>query len=317
MKMTRILYGSDFHGSDAVFRKFLNAAVQYQANALVIGGDVTGKAMLPIVNKGDGVYEGYLFGRTETIRTKEEIEKLKKTISNVGFYPIVLEQDEADALEKDPELMSKRFEKEMCQRVREWLTLADQFLTPKKMTLYFMPGNDDLFSIDKVIKEFPNIKNPDMTSLPLDNDHEILGCSYANMTPWACARDLEELDLQKKMDELEKMVKNPETAVVVLHVPPISSNLDTCPELDKNLKIITSGGQVVMKPAGAQASRNLIEKVQPLLALHGHIHESPGHTHIGRTLCINAGSEYSESILKAAIINIEGPKVKGHILISG
>lgn len=315
--MIRILYGSDFHGSDVVFRKFLNAAVQYQANALVIGGDVTGKAMVPIVNKGDSVYEGYLFGRAETVRTKEEIEKLKKTISNVGFYPIVLEQDEANALEKDPELMSKRFEKEMCQRVREWLTLADQFLTPKKMTLYFMPGNDDSFSIDKVIKEFPNIKNPDMTSFPLDNDHEILGCSYANMTPWACVRDLEEPDLQNKMDELGKMVKNPETAIVVLHVPPISSNLDTCPALDKNLKIITSGGQVLMKSAGAQASRNFIEKVQPLLGLHGHIHESPGYTYIGRTLCINAGSEYVESILKAAIINIEGPKVKGHILISG
>ncbi len=317
MKMTRILYGSDFHGSDTVFRKFLNAANQYQANVLIVGGDVTGKAMTPIVNEGNGVYVGYLFGRKEEARTTDEIEKLKKTVSSVGFYPIVLEKDEADELEKSPEKMSKRFEYEMCQRVREWMALADEILTPKKMKMYFMPGNDDLASIDDAIAEYPNIINPDMSRHMIDDDHELVGCSYANMTPWQCARDLEEPELQKKVDELVALVQNPATAIAVLHVPPISSGLDTCPELDKNIKIVTSGGQVVMKAAGAQATRNFIEKVQPLLALHGHIHESPGHIHIGRTLCVNAGSEYAESILKAAIINIEGDKVKGHILISG
>jgi Icc-related predicted phosphoesterase len=317
MKMTRILYGSDFHGSDTVYRKFINAAFQYQASVLIVGGDVTGKGMIPIVNEGNGVYTGYLFGGRTDCHNPEEIEKLKKTISSVGFYPIVLEKDEADALEKDPESMSKRFESEMCQRVREWMILAEEKLTPKNISLYFMPGNDDLFSIDEVIKEFPNIKNPDMSHNMIDDTHELVGCSFANMTPWRCARDLEEPDLKKKNDELAAMVQNPATAIAVLHVPPIDSGLDTCPELDKNLKIVTMGGQVIMKGAGAHATREFIENVQPLLTLHGHIHESPGHKHIGRTLAINAGSEYAESILKAAIVNLEGDKVKGHILISG
>jgi uncharacterized protein len=317
MKMTRILYGSDFHGSDTVYRKFINAAYQYQASVLIVGGDVTGKGMIPIINEGSGVYTGYLFGARTDCRSKEEIDKFKKTISSVGFYPIVLEKDEADALEKDPGAMSKRFEAEMCQRVREWMILAEEKLTPKNISLYFMPGNDDLFSIDEVIKEFPNIKNPDMCHNMIDDEHELVGCSFANMTPWRCARDLEEPDLKKKNDELAAMVKDPSRTIAVLHVPPIDSGLDTCPELDKNLKIVTMGGQVVMKAAGAYATREFVEKVQPLLTLHGHIHESPGHKHIGRTLCINAGSEYAESILKAAIVNIEGDKVKGHILISG
>jgi Icc-related predicted phosphoesterase len=317
MKMTRILYGSDFHGSDTVYRKFINAAFQYQANVLIVGGDVTGKGMIPIVNEGNGVYTGYLFGARTDCRTPEEIEKLKKAISSVGFYPIVLEKDEADALEKDSASMSKRFEAEMCQRVREWMILAEEKLTPKNISLYFMPGNDDLFSIDDVIQEFPNIKNPDMSHNMIDDTHELVGCSFANMTPWRCARDLEEPDLKKKNDELAAMVQNPATAIAVLHVPPIDSGLDTCPELDKNLKIVTMGGQVIMKGAGAHATREFIENVQPLLTLHGHIHESPGHKHIGRTLAINAGSEYAESILKAAIVNLEGDKVKGHILISG
>ncbi len=238
MKMTRILYGSDFHGSDTVYRKFINAAFQYQANVLIVGGDVTGKGMIPIVNEGNGVYTGYLFGGRTDCRTQDEIDKFKKTISSVGFYPIVLEKDEADHLESDPAAMSERFEQEMCQRVREWMILAEEKLTPKGIKLFFMPGNDDLFSIDEVIKEFPNIKNPDMCRNMIDDEHELVGCSYANMTPWKCVRDLEEPDLKKKNDELAAMVQNPAKTIAVLHVPPIDSGLDSCPELDKDLKIV-------------------------------------------------------------------------------
>jgi Icc-related predicted phosphoesterase len=316
-KITRILYGSDFHGSEAVYRKFLSAAMQYQANVLIVGGDVTGKAMSPIVHQGGGHYMGYVFGRKEEPSSPEELEKLKKTISNVGFYPIVVEQDEAQALEASPALMSRRFDEEMCRRVREWMQLAEQTLVPHKKTLYFMPGNDDLDSIDAVIDEFPHVHNPDMKRLVIEDDYEIYGLSNANMTPWACARDLEEVDLEKKLAELETLVTNPERAIMALHVPPYGTNLDSCPELDKELRIITQGGQVVMKSAGSTSVKAFIERVQPMLTLHGHIHESPGHTRIGRTLAINAGSEYAEGILKAAIINLEGGKVKGHLLISG
>ncbi|RCK76753.1 MAG: hypothetical protein ANABAC_3178 [Anaerolineae bacterium] len=316
-KITRILYGSDFHGSEQVFRKFLNAASQYQAQVLIVGGDITGKAMIPVVNEGNGVYVGYLFGRREEARTPEELEKVKRTISNVGFYPVVLEKDEADELEKDRRKLDARFEEEMCKRVREWMILAEEKLAPQNKHLYFMPGNDDLASIDAEIEGFEHIHNPDMRRFEIVGGYELYGNSNANMTPWACARDLEEDELQKKLDQLAEMVQNPERAICVLHVPPYQSGLDTCPELDKDLKIVTQGGQVVMKSAGSIAVRKFIEKVQPLLTLHGHIHESPGHARIGRTLCINAGSEYAEGIMKAAIINLEDGKVKGHLLISG
>jgi Icc-related predicted phosphoesterase len=258
-----------------------------------------------------------MFGRREEACTPEELEKLKKTISNVGFYPIVVEKDEAAELEGDPDKMARRFEEEMTTRVRDWMALAEEKLTPAGIGFYFMPGNDDLYSIDAVINEFPYVKNPDMQCLTLRDEYDLLGNSNANMTPWACVRDVEEDVLQAKMEELAGMVTNPERSIVVLHVPPSDSGLDSCPELDKDLKIVTKGGQVLMKAAGSPAVRAFIEKVQPMLTLHGHIHESPGHTRIGRTLCINAGSEYAEGILKAAIINLEGGKVKGHLLISG
>jgi Icc-related predicted phosphoesterase len=316
-KMTRILYGSDFHGSDAVFRKFLASSRQYQATILIVGGDVTGKAMVPVIHQGNGLYTGSWFGKAESASTPEELARIKKDISNVGFYPIVIEKDEAEELENNPDKMTERFEKEMCQRVREWMTLAEEKLPPLNATLYFMPGNDDLASIDKVISEFQFIHNPDMSRFEIESGYEIVGLSKANMTPWRCARDVEEDDLAKDLETLSGMIKDPEHTIAVLHVPPYGSSLDTCPDLDKNLKIITSGGQVVMKSAGSTAVKAFIEKVQPMLSLHGHIHESPGHVRIGRTLAINAGSEYAEAIMKAAIINLENGKVKGHLLISG
>ena len=316
MKMIRILYGSDFHGSEAAFRKFISAGLQYKANILIVGGDVTGKAMIPVIHQGGGRYLAHLFGAEQVSTNPDELEKVRKTISNVGFYPIALEKDEAEELETNPDKMAARFEQEMCQRVREWLTLAEEKLVPQNISMYFMAGNDDLPSIDKTIAEFEHIYDPDMKHFSLDDGYELVGNSNANMTPWACARDIEEDELAKKLEILAGMIQNPERTIAVIHVPPFASGLDTCPDLDKDLKIITQGGQVVMKPAGSPAVKAFIEKVQPMLTLHGHIHESPGHVRNGRTLSINAGSEYAEGIMKAAIINLENGKVKGHMLIS-
>ena len=316
MGVTRVLYATDFHGSEAFFRKFLAAALQYKAQVLIVGGDVTGKAMVPVVHKGGGRYEGFLFNRREQPSTPAELEKLKQTISNVGFYPLVLEQDEADALEADAGRMSAVFERAMCDRIRSWLALADEKLTPQGIRLYFMPGNDDLYSIDAVIDEFPSVANPDGRRLWIDEDHELIGVSNANMTPWRCARDLEDEQLEARLTQVAALLERPSTAVMALHVPPYDSGIDVCPELDANLKIIARGGQILMKPVGSPAVRRLIERLQPLVTLHGHIHEAPGHTRIGRTLCINSGSEYAEGIMKAAILNLERDKVKGHMLIS-
>lgn len=314
--MTRILYGSDFHGSEAVFRKFLGSALQYKADILIVGGDVTGKAMIPVIHQGGGRYAAHLFGSGQIAANPDELGKIRKSISNVGFYPILLEKDEAGELEADAGKMSARFEQEMCQRIREWLTLAEEKLVPQNMTLYFMAGNDDLPSIDETIAEFKHVRNPDMQRFELDGGYELVGNSNANMTPWACARDIEEAELTAKLETLAGLIRDPQRTVAVLHVPPLGSGLDTCPELDKDLKIITQGGQVVMKAAGSAAVKAFIDKVQPMLTLHGHIHESPGHVRSGRTLSINAGSEYAEGIMKAAIINLENGRVKGHLLIS-
>ena len=175
MTMTRLLYASDFHGSNAFFRKFLAAALQYQAQVLIVGGDVTGKAMLPIVRLPQGRYLAHLFGRREEPSSPAELEKLRQTISNVGFYPVVLEPEEAAALEQDAYQMGILFERMMGDRVREWLTLAEEKLAPKGIRLFFMPGNDDLISIDPIIETFPGVANPDGRRLWLDDVLELTG----------------------------------------------------------------------------------------------------------------------------------------------
>src|ERR1700760_1547096 len=63
-------------------------------------------------------------------------------------------------------------------------------------------------------------------------------------------------------------------------------------------------GDVLRGPVGSTAVRKIIEHYQPLLAVHGHIHESGGERRIGDTLCINPGSEANHGILRGYLIDI-------------
>ena len=72
-----------------------------------------------------------------------------------------------------------------------------------------------------------------------------------------------------------------------------------------------------MAPVGATSVRKAIEEYQPLLGLHGHIHESRGVARLGRTICINPGSRYNEGILQGVIIDLEGNCVRNYQLTAG
>jgi uncharacterized protein len=70
-------------------------------------------------------------------------------------------------------------------------------------------------------------------------------------------------------------------------------------------------------PVGSTAVRQIIEEVQPLLALHGHIHESRGATRIGRTVAINSGSEYNTGRIHGAVVRFDDEHVIGHQFVIG
>jgi len=110
---------------------------------------------------------------------------------------------------------------------------------------------------------------------------------------------------------------NSRTAIVNVHVPPFGSGLDEAPVLDAELRVQASLGQVKFAPVGSTAVRDMLVAVQPLVGLHGHIHESRGIRRIGRTIAINPGSDYSTGTLNGALITLEGEKVAAHQLVRG
>jgi Icc-related predicted phosphoesterase len=312
----RLIQTADLHGSNAAFRKFLAAARQHGANHAIISGDLTGKAIVPIIRR-DGRHEAWLFGVRERVETTADLERLRKKIGDVGMYDHLCDLDEARALEADPQALHRLFVTKMNARLEEWLSLAGEVLGPAGIPLWLIPGNDDDLAVDEVLARAPYGRNVDHQVVELDEHHELVSMGDTSMTPWACPRDYPESHMEEVVDRLLGQVRRPEKAIVNFHCPPRDTKIDQCPSLTSDLKIEFQAGQVLMKSAGSAAIRRGLEKLQPLLSLHGHIHEARGSHRIGRTLCLNPGSEYAEGIMKASIVNVEPERVKGYILISG
>jgi Icc-related predicted phosphoesterase len=143
---------------------------------------------------------------------------------------------------------------------------------------------------------------------------------FSTPTPWRTPREVSDEQLGTMIDRMIAQVSDLSRCIFNFHDPPNDSTLDTCPMLDWNTDPptqIVKAGQVVLFGAGSQSVRRAIEAHQPVLGLHGHIHESPGAIHIGRTLCVNPGSEYGEGILRGCLVNLANGKVESYQLTSG
>jgi len=283
----------------------------------IIGGDITGKALVPIVKLKDGRYSATLFGTQHIAKNDRELENLKERISAVGFYYKVVDPDEYRELQENKNMLEQLFKEEMLKRVSEWVSLAEQLVKETGIRFLLMPGNDDIREIDPIIEQSDHVENPHGKILDYQGKYKIVGSAYSNITPWHCERDVEEETIEKELDKLMSMINNHETTILVTHVPPYGTQIDLAPALDKDLRYVTKGGQLVFEHVGSTAVRKIIEKYQPLIGLHGHIHESKGFDRIGRTIVINPGSEYNEGILHAAIVTLSNSKVKGHMIITG
>jgi len=318
MSKTRIFFTSDLHGSERCFLKFLNTPKFYKADVLIVGGDITGKVVIPVFRKSSGKYRVDFLGERYEI-SESKLEDLMSRIRGVGYYPYLTTEDEWSALTSDPERMDDVLVELEVSTLKRWIELAEEKLKDlrDKIKVFIMPGNDDRYEIDEVLGSSDFIVNPDGKIVMIDEEHEMLGIGNSNITPWRCPRDIPEEELAKRIDELVSKIENLEKSIFAVHVPPHGSGLDIAPKLDENLKpVLSPGGGPMMVPVGSTAVRDAIKKYQPMLGLHGHIHESRGAIKIGRTLCINPGSEYSEGILRGALIDIEGNKIKDYLLIT-
>jgi len=318
MANTRIFFTSDVHGSEVCFMKFLNAAKFYQADVLILGGDITGKMIVPIVHQPDGTAVADFLGTQQLMKTPAEVQALEKNIRNSGYYPYTSTPEEVEKLQGDKQLVNELFSKVMAQGVKRWVGIAEERLKGSKAKCYVSPGNDDRFDIDPVLRDSSVVIYPEEVVVMIDEHHEMVTSGWANITPWHSPREVPEEDLIKKFGPMIDKVQHMENAIFNLHVPPHNTPLDLAPELDATLKpVVKGGGGISMIHVGSTTVRQLIEQHKPLLGIHGHIHESRGFVKIGRTLCINPGSEYGEGILRGAVINLDQKGIKSYILTQG
>ena len=316
-KRTRLYFVTDVHGSDRCFRKFLNAGKFYNANVLILGGDITGKMIVPIVGQNNGTYKSSYMGNEFTVESKEKADALAKSIRDSGYYPYFAEPKEIEEMNGNKESVDKLFRRLMVEGIQGWMRLAEERLKGTGISCFISPGNDDIFEIDKALDSSAYVINPEEKVVHVDDEHEMITLGYTNHTPWNSPREVDEQVLEQKIEVMACNLKDPKTAIWNIHVPPINTPIDQAPKLDTTLKPVLSGGQMLMISAGSLATRKSIEKYQPLIGIHGHIHESRGIVKIGTTLCFNPGSEYGEGILRGLICDLEAEKVKSYMLTSG
>jgi Icc-related predicted phosphoesterase len=311
-KQIKIFFVTDIHGSNLCYRKYLNALKIYNVDVGILLGDLTGKVLVPLVEKAGGGWETTLMGTHTTCNTQDELDKLKKTIELMGYYWVHQTPDEYHTFKADPLKVDALFKQLMMARLKEWIALADERLVGTPFKVYMSAGNDDHFEVDKIIEDSAVIVNCNNKNVAV-GEHEMITFAWANPTPWNTPREKPDEELEPMLEELVATVHEKSNAIFNFHAPPYGFALDLAPKLDENL-VQAADNKIHV---GSLAVAKMIQKYQPLLGLHGHIHESRGAQKIKRTLIINPGSEYSEGILKGAVIVLEKGKVKDYIFTSG
>jgi uncharacterized protein len=311
----RIFFATDIHGSDVCWRKFLNAGAFHKADVLIMGGDMTGKAMVPI-SVGSGSWRVTLQEQEHVMSSEDEVAAMEKRIQDRGYYPIRLSPDEFAAWDADPSLVDTRFKAEMLGQVERWMALADERLAGKSIRCIVSPANDDIFEIDPIIDAAKLVSLGESNLIDLDG-FSLVSTGWANPTPWNTFRELPEDELRSRIDGLVEKVPDRQRSIFNFHAPPFGSNLDNAPKIGEDMRYV-SGGQALI-PVGSKAIREAILEYGPALSLHGHIHEGRGAVKLGRTLAVNPGSTYEDGVLQAAIVDLDEKKgeVKRYLLING
>ncbi len=310
-----IFYATDIHGSERVFRKFLNAASYYAADALIFGGDITGKALVPIVEVTPGRFQASLFGRVHAVEAGTGLDELEDRIRTNGFYPFRTSPDEAAQL-ADPVNLRAAFTRVMTETAERWISLADERLRAAGIPALMMPGNDDEPMVKDLLAQGEWIVDAEGRRVELEG-YQVISYGYSTTTPWHSPREVTEAGMAAALGDLTAQLADGQPTIFNLHDPPHGSGLDLALKLTADLRVEAGGGQPLVEPVGSTAVRAAIERVQPVLSLHGHIHESKAAGKIGRTTVVNPGSTYGEGTLQGVLVTLEKGTVKGHQFVSG
>ncbi len=296
----RIYFATDLHGSDVCFRKFLAAAKVYEADVLILGGDFAGKGLVPVLRE-NGSLRARIHGESVTVPAAAW-DQLASDVNRAGFYPVRMQADEVAALDDDPAVLEGLFRREIAGQMQRWCDLAAQRLDPAVRCI-ITPGNDDPVEADAVLAAHPRVECPELVLCDL-GPVTMASLGVVPTTPWDTERECSEDELGKQIGQMLDQVPDGRNCILNLHCPPYGSGLDDAPELDATLKPVIRGGRPSIVPVGSHAVREAIKHYQPVVGLHGHIHESRGAQKIGRTLCVNPGSDYSSGVLRGAVVDI-------------
>jgi uncharacterized protein len=308
----RIFFACDIHASNTCFRKFLNGLKIYKVDTAILLGDLTGKLLIPLVEKAGGGWETNFMGKPVQVETQEELANLKKLIETVGYYWVQMAPDEFQVMSQDHRQQEALFKRLALERLSEWMALADERLSGTGIKVYMAPGNDDVHEADDIIADSAAIVNC-ADKVVMVGDQEMATFCWTNPTPWDTPREKPDEELEPMLEALVGKIKKVEWAIFNFHAPPYGYALDMAPELTKDL--IQALDRKIH--VGSRAVAKMIQKYQPFLSLHGHIHESRGIQKVGKTTMINPGSEYSEGILRGVILEIDKGKLKDYIFTSG
>lgn len=320
--VTRLFFVTDVHGSETTFRKFVNAGKFYGVNVLVLGGDIAGKMVVPILDLAGGKYRATIQSITHELEGSDAVADFEKRAAKLGSYTVVVTPDEYEVLSADASKVDALYHKLATERLARWIDFAEERLAGTGIRCYISGGNDDAPDILEPLvgHKGESVIDCEHKHIMIDDEHLMLSTGLSNPTPWHTPREVDDMELAARIAEIVEGVDDFSRVILNFHAPPKDSTLDTAAELDWSTdppKVVTSGGTPVMYGAGSAAVRSAIEKYQPLLGLHGHIHESRGQTKIGRTVAINPGSEYGEGLLRGAIVTLQGDRVENVQLTSG
>ena len=312
----RLFFATDIHGSETCWRKFLNSASHYSAEVVVLGGDMTGKALVPIVSDGGGNWHGTLQEQRRDLVGEDSVQEFEQDVTRRGYYPFRTDPDELAELERDTDRLDALFHEKMLDTVRRWMHMADEKLEGTGVKMFVSPGNDDQMEVDEVLAEARHVQMGEGKVLEVGG-FQLCSTGWANRTPWETYREEDEDVLLERLRAMTTQLTNPPERVIFnFHCPPYGSGIDEAPGVNPDMTPKHGGHQT--EPVGSTAVRTAVEETQPALSLHGHIHEARGHTRIGKTLCINPGSAYEQGNLNGALVELTGgKKVKNFVLTSG
>jgi Icc-related predicted phosphoesterase len=311
-----IYFATDIHGSERCFRKFLNAGPAYRADAVILGGDVTGKALVPVVEQAGGRWAATVSGKLETASDPAELEDIERRIRSLGFYAYRTSPEEHARMAADEAYQNLVFDRVMRSSVERWVDEADTRLREAGLPCLVMPGNDDIPAVKHLLSQSSWLIQAEDHVIDF-GPYQVLSLGYSTVTPWNSPRELSEEEMSRRLTELIGQIK-PDTPVIFnVHNPPAESGTDLAFKLTDDMRIVTAGGEPVRVPVGSHAVRTAIEQVQPLLSLHGHIHESRAMNSIGRTKVCNPGSQYPDGVLQGVLVSLDRDDVKGYKFVSG